>query len=282
MDDIFSSLVDAPNDADRAAAMARALRRQQALGQVGMVTGDRVLGPMGKQMLDSADTQSWRYAQQDMQNKSALQRAKEAAETRDFTAGENKLDRRNALQLAMLRLSEGRADKAGAGGGKDLLSLGKQYSASGITDLDPVLSDVEATFAQYGKGDIPGLGATGLIPHGMLTGKGRDVRQKVSSLRNIVLKIRSGAAVTDPEYSRFMDEIGMKLGGSDEDVARALTSLRAMMESKKQAIYSGYDPDVVETYRSRLGEKTQPDPATANTDISKMSDEELQRIISAD
>jgi hypothetical protein len=57
MDDIYSLMMedDEPTAQERAAALSRVLQRQQSAGNLGMLTGDRVLAPFGQAQLRQAD-----------------------------------------------------------------------------------------------------------------------------------------------------------------------------------------------------------------------------------
>lgn len=54
--DLYDALIgEGPSDKARTAELAAALRRRRAFGQLGMLTGDKVLSPLGKSMSRSAD-----------------------------------------------------------------------------------------------------------------------------------------------------------------------------------------------------------------------------------
>jgi hypothetical protein len=92
---------------------------------------------------------------------------------------------------------------------------------------------------------------TGILPSGLLSKEGRAVRQDVAQIRTQVLKAMSGAAVTEPEAARLYEQIGLYLGGSDEDVIRGLGMLNATQQARKQNIFSGAHPSAVEEYQRR-------------------------------
>jgi hypothetical protein len=57
MVDLYDTLIGAaPSSTDKAAAVAAALRRRQSFGELGALSGDKVLGPMGQRMIAQADS----------------------------------------------------------------------------------------------------------------------------------------------------------------------------------------------------------------------------------
>lgn len=62
---------EAPTDADKAAATAAALRRRRSFGELGMISGDRILSKVGQDLTGSADEYAQRIQQtrqQDIDN----------------------------------------------------------------------------------------------------------------------------------------------------------------------------------------------------------------------
>lgn len=72
MDNLYDVLIgEAPNDADKAAATAAALRRRRSFGELGVISGDRALSKLGSGMVASADDYANRLQQtrqQDIDN----------------------------------------------------------------------------------------------------------------------------------------------------------------------------------------------------------------------
>jgi hypothetical protein len=72
MDDIYDVLIgESPKDADRAAATAAALRRRRSFGELGMLSGDKVLSKYGQNAVSQADDYANRIQQtrqQDLDN----------------------------------------------------------------------------------------------------------------------------------------------------------------------------------------------------------------------
>lgn len=82
MDSIYDVLIgEAPKDADKAAATAAALRRRRSFGELGIISGDKVLGRLGESMTGQADDYAGllqRTRQQDIDN----------AQTRSYQEGQ--------------------------------------------------------------------------------------------------------------------------------------------------------------------------------------------------
>lgn len=59
MQDIYSAIVgEPPTEREKLQAIAQQLRKRQMIGQLGQITGDKVLAPMGSSMVDTANTQA--------------------------------------------------------------------------------------------------------------------------------------------------------------------------------------------------------------------------------
>lgn len=276
MQDIYAAIVgEPPTEQEKIEALARKLRGQQMVGQLGMLTGDKVLAPMGQRQVDQAGDQAAKIANRalvrDQMAGAAASRAQQAeqfAKEQEFTAQQNALER--AMRLELERMQQVGADardkkvtdRLDAAEKKELdrytRALQSDIDKSNIPFLDSAFKDLETALSPFvdpatgkPKKDVPGIGATSLAPMGTLSAEGRPVRQAVANVRNQFLKMASGAAVTNPEAARLYEQIAMQLGGSDEDVLRGLESLKQMRDSAKSNIYAGYDPLVVETYENR-------------------------------
>lgn len=281
MQDIYAAIVgEPPTEQEKLAALAKKLRGQEMIGQLGMLTGDKVLAPMGEGIVEQVGDRSNKIANrgivsQQLNRADALAAMKnqydmeQMAKEQEFQGGQRALDRALQRELEQMQQSGMNArdksdtDKADKAAKKELDRYTRMLSAdvnkANIPFLDSAYKDLDTALRPFIgddgklKGDVPGIGATSLSPMGMLSKEGRPVRQAVANVRNQFLKMASGAAVTNPEAARLYEQIAMQLGGTDEDVMRGLESLRAMKDSAKTSIYAGYDPEVVETYESRQG-----------------------------
>lgn len=124
----------------------------------------------------------------------------------------------------------------------------------GIPELETAIAGAEGALGRYKKGEVPGVGrVAGAVPSALLSDEGNDVRQSIASVRNIVLNARSGAAVTDSELRRLVEELGTGLGQSEDALRRGLAKVRARLDVIKTNAAAGVSDDVLNTYRDRGG-----------------------------
>lgn len=106
-------------------------------------------------------------------------------------------------------------------------------------------------------GDIPGIGATGNLPNVALSAKGKELRQVAGELRNSLLKLRSGGAVTPDEAKRLLEELGMSQGiipqfKTDQEFITGLRRVRDKIRDKIAAQEAGFNSEVVGAFSDRL------------------------------
>lgn len=134
----------------------------------------------------------------------------------------------------------------------------------GVPDLETALATAEGSLNRYKPGEVPGVGRlAGAVPSMLLSNEGNDVRQAVASLRNIVLSARSGAAVTDQELRRLVEELGTGPGQSEDALRRGVAKVRARIDKIKENAAAGVTDDVLRTYRERGGLDIKRGGATA-------------------
>ncbi len=137
---------------------------------------------------------------------------------------------------------------------QEVARFAKNLQDEGIPEFEKVLTEAENVVAKYAGGDIPGYGRiVGGIPTSALPDEARHVRQTLAALRNIILKSRSGAAVTDQELRRLVEEIGAGFGMSDADVVAGIRRIRDRFETIKSNLTAGVSDDVLSTYIERGG-----------------------------
>lgn len=77
---------------------------------------------------------------------------------------------------------------------------------------------------------------------GMTSDKFNDARQQLSTAENIMLKLRSGAAVTEPEFERFKNEypsVNDSPSVRDRKMANAIKYANDLMDTKLQVFQDG-------------------------------------------
>jgi hypothetical protein len=99
---------------------------------------------------------------------------------------------------------------SGGGNGEKPLKL-KTLPASTISDLSDAQTLLQAMDTigspKTNTGPIAGRTRAVLNKFGMASSDFTDLTSKLAGVNNIMLKLRSGAAVTDPEYERFKNEM---------------------------------------------------------------------------
>lgn len=186
-------------------------------------------------------------------------RSEGAANRAVQTRGQNLADAR-ARELATITKTDKeerrKAEKQEQGVTKFAATLQKD----GIPEIEAALAGAEGIFKRYtdpktGKvGDMPGIGAiTNALPDWAVSSEGRDVRESLQSVANIVLAARSGASVTDQELRRLARELSNSLGASEQDMARAYTKFRERFELVKANAAAGVSDEVLGEYTARGG-----------------------------
>lgn len=265
MEDIYAALIGEPvSDREKLALLAESLRKRQEIGQLGQITGDRVLSPIGsgivKNVNDVAErigqqssTDRWRKTQADMNQQSLLARAREAELDRKMRMSEGALDRANRLAIENMRQSADSkaAAKAEAALKKDLARYteryGKELSKAEIPTMTSYINTADTILSQYDGKSIPGIGFMDVTDR--TTQAGSSVRQAVQAVQNTLLKALSGAAVTQSEADRLEKQMFGPLA-TEESFRQGWASLKAAVAAKKSNIDKSYDPLVLDAYEA--------------------------------
>jgi hypothetical protein len=140
---------------------------------------------------------------------------------------------------------------------KKVTAFSNQLDKTNLPQFENLLGNIEALIAKAkgadGKGDIPGYGATGSLPQFMLSDAGKELRQQIAQLRNLTLKDRSGAAVTNQELTRFLEELGTGNFKNDEDLGRGIENVRSNLDAVKRNVVAGVDDATLNEYSTRGG-----------------------------
>ena len=135
---------------------------------------------------------------------------------------------------------------------KKVTAFSKELDKTNIPQFESLLSDIEADIAK--SKDIPGYGGVmGNLPTFLQSEEGRALRQKIATLRNLTLKDRSGAAVTNQELERLLEELGTGMLKTDADLKRGLSGVRKNLDAVKQNVVAGVDDATLTEYRQRGG-----------------------------
>jgi hypothetical protein len=139
---------------------------------------------------------------------------------------------------------------------KEITKYSNTLQKEGIPELEAAVSGAESVMTKYPKGQVPGIGPLkNIIPAGVLSAEGKDTRQALAQVRNIVLSARSGAAVTDQELRRLVEEIGTGAGMTEDDIRLGLGRIRERLETIKSNAAAGVSDDVKNAYEERGGVK---------------------------
>jgi hypothetical protein len=163
------------------------------------------------------------------------------------------------LRLSLAAAGQGRksevADlKIGADTDKRINKFTTTLDKAGVPEFENSLALVNEVFTKYPKGDIPGFGRIdSLRPDWASSDDGVETRQKMQQAANVLLKSRSGAAVTESEMRRFLTEVSMGKFMSPEALRSGWANVQRTFDAKKANLLSGVNPDDLAEYNSRTG-----------------------------
>ena len=121
--------------------------------------------------------------------------------------------------------------------------LSTQMIKNGVPEIESALVEFEGLAAKY-KNDLPGIG----IDKWLLSKDAKDMKSAFAQVRNMVLKERSGAAVTNPEFQRLKEEIEGAMYTTDDDAIRWISRIRSTLERVKGTVFAGYGDRVKKAY----------------------------------
>jgi hypothetical protein len=137
-------------------------------------------------------------------------------------------------------------------------SVNESKQLSTLTALDSV-EDLIGKYVYKGK-DIPGVGPIGKYSFGK---EAKEVESTLASLQNIVLKDRSGAAVTIPELERLKKELSTTYYNTDEDLVKSLIRFRQIVNQHLTSQLGGFKPEDVDAYVKSGGVEIKPSPLSS-------------------
>lgn len=233
-------------------ALARIPQDPEAFGQWRGQVGMGMEKWMEQQRLQGQATETRRHNQ-------ATERLTETGQGITLR-GQNMVDSRARDMAALTREDQAlrRAERADAkkaeGTDKAVTKFSDTLQKEGIPELEKAIGAAEGTLGRYPVGSVPGIGPwKNALPAAAMSDEGKGVRQDLAAIRNIVLNARSGAAVTDQELRRLVEEIGSGIGMSEGDIRRGLTRIRERFDQVKANAAAGVTDDVLETYQQRGG-----------------------------
>lgn len=246
-----------------AAAQARAVARSKPaqLGNSGfMVDGQFAANPAAIQ--DKLEGRAQQRGLAFERANAAAEAQRQRLEAQAQQAGLNRDLRRdlanqsNALRQS-LAAAKGGADEA-VKVDKDLdkntQKLAANLSKAAAPEFSEALSIALGALNKYDGKDIPGFGRLeGAIPNGFLGKEGQAMRADMAQAANILLKARSGAAVTESEMRRFLTEVGQGNWMDEETLRRGWANVERTFGEGTRNILSGFDDGVKSEYVKRGG-----------------------------
>lgn len=193
--------------------------------------------------------------------------------------GQNMTDAR-ARDLNTITKADKEAARKEAAVEKEVTKFSTTLQKEGIPEIETALQGAEAIFSKYtdpktGKAkDIPGIGPIkNALPDWAVSSEGKDARESLAAVANIVLAARSGAAVTDQELRRLARELSNSVGAGPDDMQRAYGKFRTRFEAVKANLAAGASDEVKRTYEDRGGVKiTRGGAKPAATNIDSLLD----------
>lgn len=271
MDDLYSVLLgSAPSDPRTQAITAEQLRRRRSFGELGALTGDRVLQPFGQQMARGADEYAGaiqKTRQQEIDN----------AQTSEYQRGQlnhmkvlEDLQRRgqtldHIYQMMMAQAALTKAEKSGdqkiprlrQGDIKDLQDMAQEIGE--FNDLEDFIKK-GGKFGAIEIGDVPIPGSRALANTAARFGYGTEsskasfaAKQKFDRLYTLGARNRLFGATLTSNEQKAWDNANPQTRQSDKQIAEALPVLRKVFERRlankaRGLMRENYDPDAIAEY----------------------------------
>lgn len=275
MADIFDEVLGSSGGTDPA-AIAEALRRKNKLGMLAELSGDKVLSPMGQRLQAGAfdEAVGSRKMADERSASDALAKYRQGtleAGNADRALRRSIAEANNARALEVAKIMAGRqhalsAAQAAAQSRHDdqqLAQLANRLGSSNLGVMAAAVRKAQAVLDRYPEGDIPGVGGIENLPGaaGMaatyLPGGGGDEARKnkaeLADFQNLMLLIRSGQAVTDPELQRALVASGLTVANTSDDMRKVMPGIISSYDQAVQNLLAGYRPELIDTFRKRGG-----------------------------
>lgn len=311
MADLYSSLIGAaPTKKEQAAELAAALRRRRSYGEIGMLTGDKVLSPYGQGLVKSADQyadqfQDIRQKDTDNAQTKSYQDAqighmgsvlKESARSHDMSDATTRRGQDMMLEAARLRAEAARL-KAAAGGKPPKFTVTDRHDleqgATLIANMRGLKDTFKDTFGGVTAGGMTIPGARGLAntlaANGLAPTKNSEDAQNwwAASSRLYDLYNRNklfGATLTTNEMKAWAEANTNKnmkpeqiKGMLDQIINLGSKELKSKIDFFQKG---GYNPDQIDAITQRAGED--PDDMSNMPADDSGSDEVVEDPLSED
>lgn len=279
-DDIYSALIGAsPSSAEKQATIANALRRQNMLGQIGQLTGDRTIAPVGQGMVQQAGQFAQQLQGGRQFDREAAQRDRSQDQTQFYQEGQlghmrdslEETKRSNTLQhiyqMMMAQAAQEKAEKTGTGSGK--IPRLRQGDIKELQDLGQTIGTVQGLEkfleegGKFGAVEVNGMplpGARGLSNTMASMGFGDEsmkatfnAHQNWNRLYNLAERNRMFGATLTPNEQRSWKSANPSGNMTDAQIKEALPIMRKVFEHRMQRKVAGlskegYSPEAMAEY----------------------------------
>ena len=247
-------LLEGQRDEKSTRALSSALRNRKEVGEMMSLVGTKNQQQFAGSIRGDVDTQQKQKEKQD-------QRYMTQGYYDDATSGRksalSETIRHNKAMEDYYRNKDKAAltaqDKALSRGVTD---LSKRMEKAAIPDLRSGISNIDAELAPYIKegGGLPGIGGMSNVGGFAFTSDGRQMQARVAKIRNMILKARSGGAVTPEEASRLLEEFSLGMWNTDEEFLASWEYFKASIDAGERNIMGGYDSRIREQYQMNMNE----------------------------
>jgi hypothetical protein len=229
----------------------------RAYGNLGMQSGDRVLGDFAQAQIGQANQLDQRADQgrkfglmQLIESQKEARRRKEQLSDmysqRAWQDQRDKLARQNHLDEAAILAGEKEKVRQSDQNDKQIELLSKRTEGAAA-----LKSDLGTLQKYANEGDVPGVGMTGFLPNLLVSDDGVKVRQAKRGIVGNLIKQRSGTAASEKEIDRILEELGMSDGATDDQFRTGLSRLSQQSAEALQGVEAGARPEAVREARRR-------------------------------
>lgn len=169
---------------------------------------------------------------------------------RKLMGGNNLQLRQSALDLKENEETKNRIEKFS----KRLEKSNLPEQINSLNNINKIMNNLGGSIYEMPKKDIPGIGlGVSSLPDILVSGEGVDLRQNITNLSNALLKSRSGAAVSEPEFKRFLKEASTGNFSREADTMKFIKKMADLVQQETGNIES-YDPEIKKAYKDYTGE----------------------------
>ena len=176
----------------------------------------------------------------------------------------------NALRMSLAELrAQGRAsetdraaekadraaEKAAANLDKDVQRYSTTIDKAGLPEVMNAAQAVRSVLSSNKSGSLSGFGRVqGLIPDALASNEMQANRALMQDAANIILKSRSGTAVTTPEQVRFLRAVGSGVGMDEATLRTGWSNVLSTIGARAASLGAGWAPAVHDEFVRRGGQ----------------------------